>query len=165
MSPCSPPWPRSQSAPWTWLGRYDDAARHLGEARGLAERFGGDWLAAGSQVQMGILDVLRARLDEARALLAGAMDLGLAARRTPFVTMCLSGYAQLALADGDPDPATLLEGAADGLRRRIGLPARPHLRRVEPDLVARLHQRLGSSRFDQAFAAGSSSHSETQWPS
>src|SRR5262249_56526302 len=29
------------------LGRYDDALRHLREARDLAERIGGGWLAAG----------------------------------------------------------------------------------------------------------------------
>jgi hypothetical protein len=40
-------------------------------------------------------------------------------RSTPFVTLCLAGYAQLAFADGDPDRAALLEGAAEGLRRRF----------------------------------------------
>jgi predicted ATPase len=137
------------------LGRYDDALPDLREARDLAERVGGDWLAAGSRVGLGILAVLRGRLDEARALLDEALDGSLAARSTPFVTLCLAGYAQLAFADGDPDRAALLEGAAEGLRRRVGLPAWPHLRRVEADLVARLHQRLGGSRFDQAFSAGS----------
>ena len=66
----------------TALGRYDDALRHLREARDLAERFGGDWLAAGSRVQLGILAVVRGRLDEARPLLDEALDLSLAARST-----------------------------------------------------------------------------------
>jgi predicted ATPase len=137
------------------LHRYDDALRHLHEAHELAEQVGGDWLAAGPRVQLGILAVLQGRLDDARALLDAALDLSLAARSTPFVTLCLVGHAQLALARGDLDQAALLEGAAEGLRRRVGLPAWPHLRRVEADLVARLQQRLGSSRFDRAFAAGS----------
>ena len=120
------------------LSRYDDALPHLREARDLAERIGGDWLAAGPRVQLGILAVLRGRLDEARPLLAEALDLSMAARSTPFfVTLCLAGYAQLAFADGDPDRAALLEGAAEGLRRRVGLLAWPHLRRVEGELVAR----------------------------
>jgi hypothetical protein len=106
-------------------------------------------------VQLGILAVLRGSLDEARPLLDEALDLSLAARSTPFVTQCLAGYAQLAFADGDPDRAALLEGAAEGLRRRVGLPAWPHLRRVEGDLVAGLRHRLDGSRFDQAFSAGS----------
>ena len=137
------------------LGRYDDALPHLREARDLAERIGGDWLAAGPRVQLGILAVLRGRLDEARPLLDEALDLSMAARSTPFVTLCLAGYAQLAFAEGDPDRAALLEGAAEGLRRRVGLPAWPHLRRVEGELVARVRHRLGGSRFDQAFSAGS----------
>ena len=137
------------------LGRYDDALRYLREARDLADRCGGDWFAAGSRVQLGILAVLRGRLDEARALLDEALDLSLAARSTRFVTLCLAGYARLALAEGDPERAARLKGAAEGLRRRVGLPAWPHLRRVEADLVAQVRQRLGAGRFDQASTAGS----------
>ena len=137
------------------LGRYDDALRYLREARDLAEVCGGDWFLAGSRVQLGILAALRDRLDEARALLDEALDLSLAARSTRFVTLCLAGYARLALAEGDPERAALLKGAGEGLRRRVGLPAWPHLRRVEADLVAQVRQRLGAGRFDQAFTAGS----------
>jgi ATP/maltotriose-dependent transcriptional regulator MalT len=137
------------------LGRYDDALGRLRETRDLAERVGGAWLAAGSRVQLGILGVLRGRLDEARALLEDALDRSLAARSTPFATLCLSGYAQLAFAEGDPERAARLEGAAEGLRRRVGLRAWPHLRRVEADLVAKIRQRLGGSQFDRAFSAGS----------
>jgi tetratricopeptide (TPR) repeat protein len=137
------------------LGRYDDALPHLLSARDLAERTGGDWLAAGPRVQLGILAVLRGKLDEARTLLDEALDLSLAARSTEFVTLCLAGYAWLAFSDGDPGQAARLEGAAEGLRRRVGLAAWPHLRAVETDLVAQVRQRLGAARFDQAFAVGS----------
>jgi predicted ATPase len=137
------------------LGRYDDALPHLREARDLVDLPRGDWLAAGSRVQLGILAVLRGSLDEARALLEEALDLSLTARSTTFVTLCLAGYAWLAFADGDPERAAMLEGAAEGLRRRVGLRAWPHLRRVEADLVAQVRQRLGAARFDRVFAAGS----------
>ena len=137
------------------LGRYDDALCYLREARELAEVCGGDWFAAGSRVQLGILAALRGRLDEARALLDEALDLSLAARSTRFVTLCLAGYARLALAEGDPERAARLKGAAEGLRQRVGLPAWPHLRKVEAELVAQVRQRLGAGRFDQAFTAGS----------
>jgi tetratricopeptide (TPR) repeat protein len=137
------------------LGRYDDALRDLREARDLAERVGGDWLAAGARVQLGILDVVRGSLDEARPLLEEALDLSLAARSTSFVTLCLAGYAWLAFADGDPGRAALLGGAAEGLRRRVGLSAWPHLRKLEVELVAQVRHTLGAARFDRAFSAGS----------
>ena len=110
-------------------------------------------------MQLGILAVLQGRLDEARALLEEALDLSLAARSTQFVALCLAGYAWLAFADGDLERAARLEGAAEGLRRRVGLPAWPHLRKVEAELVAQVRQRLGAGRFDQAFSAGSGSPS------
>jgi predicted ATPase len=135
------------------LGRYDDALGHLREVRDLAERSGGARLAL-SRVQLGILAVLRGGLDEARALLEEALERSLAARSW-FVTLCLAGYAQLALAEGDPQRAARLEGAAEGLRRRVGLSAWPPLRRMEADLVAQIRQRLGAGQFDQAFSAGS----------
>ena len=71
------------------------------------------------------------------------------------MTLCLTGYARLAFADGDPDRAALLEGAADGLRRRVGLSAWLHARQADAEFVAQVRQRLGGSRFDQAFSAGS----------
>lgn len=79
----------------------------------------------------------------------------LAGRSTPFVTLCLAAQAWLALAEGNPERAALLEGAAEGLRRRVGPPKWPLLRRVEADLVAQVRERLGAGQFDQAFSAGS----------
>jgi tetratricopeptide (TPR) repeat protein len=139
----------------TALGRYDDALDHLREARDLAQRSGGDWIAALPRVQLGILAVLRGRPEEARTLLEESLDRILAVRSTAFVTLRLAGYAWLALADGDPERAARLEGAADGLRRRVGLRAWPYLRRVEAQLVDRVRQQLGAARFDQEFSAGS----------
>lgn len=63
-------------------------------------------------------------------------------------------YALLAFADGDPKRAALLQGAADGLRRRFGLPAWPHIRRAEAKLAAQIRHRLGVDQFDQVFSAG-----------
>jgi hypothetical protein len=106
-------------------------------------------------VQLGTLAVLRGRLDEARALLEEALDLSLAARSTPFVRLCLASYAWLALAEGDPERAARLKGAAEGLRQRVGLPAWPDLRRLEEELVAQIRQKLSAAEFDQAFSADS----------
>jgi predicted ATPase len=136
-------------------GRDDDAVRDLSEARELADRFSNHWLGTWSRVQLGTLDVLRGRLEEARKLLDQALDLSLAARSTPFVTLCLAAQARLAFGEGDPERTALLEGAADGLRRRVGLRAWPMLRPTETELMAQLRQALGADRFDQAFSAGS----------
>jgi hypothetical protein len=71
------------------------------------------------------------------------------------VTLCLAAYARLAFAEGDPEQAARLEGAAQGLRQRVGLGAWPHARRVEADLVDQARNRLGAARFGQAYSAGS----------
>jgi tetratricopeptide (TPR) repeat protein len=137
------------------VGRDEDAVRDLTQARELADQFSYHWLATWSRVQLGTLDVLRGRLEEARELLDEALDLSLAARSTPFVTLCLAAHARLAFGEGDPERTALLEGAADGLRRRVGLRAWPMLRPTETELMAQLRQALGADRFDQAFSAGS----------
>jgi tetratricopeptide (TPR) repeat protein len=140
----------------TAVGRYDDALRHLREARDLAEESDSAWLtAAGSRVQLAILDIAGSRLEEARALLDEALNLSLAAHSTPFVTLSLAAYARLAFAEGDPERAAMLAGAAAGLRQRVGLRAWPMLRRGEAALTAQARRALGADRFDQAFNAGS----------
>jgi hypothetical protein len=135
-------------------GRYDDAHRHLTEARAMAERFGYAWLATFTQVQLGTLAVARGRLDEARALLDEGLAVSLAAYGTQNVTLALDAFALLAFADGDLERAALLAGAVDGLRRRTGRAVWPAVREQEADLAARIRQALGADRFDQAYAAG-----------
>jgi predicted ATPase len=137
------------------IGRDDDAVRHLSQARELADRFGYHWLGIWSRVQLGTLDALRGRLDQARNLLDEALDLSLATRSTSFVALCLAAHARLAIGQGDLEQTALLEGAADGLRRRAGLRAWPMLRPTETELLARLRQALGADRLDQVFSDGS----------
>jgi predicted ATPase len=137
------------------VGRYDDALRRLTEARELAERFDNAWLAAWPRVQLGILAVVRGRLNEARAQLDQGLDRSLAAHSTLLVSLCLVGFARLALVEGDPERAARLAGAADGLRRRVALRAWPMVRRGEAELVAQVRQAVGADRFDQVYAAGS----------
>ena len=95
------------------------------------------------------------RLDEARLQLDQALDLSLAARNAPFVTLCLAAHARLAFAEDDLERTAMLEGAADGLHRRLGLRTWPMLRPTETELMAQLRRGLGADRFDQAFLAGS----------
>jgi tetratricopeptide (TPR) repeat protein len=66
----------------TTVGRYDDALRHLTEARDLAVRLDNAWLTATSQVLLGALALVQGRLEDAQALLEEALGLSLAARST-----------------------------------------------------------------------------------
>jgi ATP/maltotriose-dependent transcriptional regulator MalT len=95
----------------TAMGRHDAALGHLREARALAERFDHAGLSAWSQVQLGILALVRGRLEEARALLDEGLELSLATRSTRNVTLCLTAFAQLAFVEGDGERAAPLAGA------------------------------------------------------
>jgi predicted ATPase/class 3 adenylate cyclase len=138
----------------TTVGRHDDAQRHLREAHDLGKRFDDAWMAAWSRVQLGTLAIARGRLEEARALLEEALELSLAAHSTRSVTLCLAGFARLALVEGDAERAALLAGAAEGLRRRVGLRSLVVLRPGEAELVAQVRRTLGADRFEEVFAAG-----------
>jgi predicted ATPase/class 3 adenylate cyclase len=137
------------------LGRHDGALQHLAVMGELADRFGYTWLTASARFQLGALAVVQGRLDEARELLDEALDLSLAIRITRNVTLCLAAFAQLAFAEGDPERAAVLAGAAEGLRDRAGFSTWPTLRRSETEFAAQIRQALGDDRFGQAFAAGS----------
>jgi predicted ATPase len=139
----------------TTVGHYDDALRHLSEMRDLAGRLGNPWLAAVSRVYLGILAVAQGRPEEARPPMDEGLDLSLAAHSTRSVTLCLIAFARLASVEGDPERAALLAGAAEGLRRRVGLQPWPLMRRGEAELVAQVRQALDADRFDESYAAGS----------
>jgi predicted ATPase len=139
----------------TAMGRHDDARGHLTEVSNLAGRFDNPWLAAVSRIQLSTLAVVQGRLEEARDLIDEALDWSLAARSTRSVSMCLAAFAQLALAHGDAERAALAAGAAEGLRRRVGLHTWPMQRPGWTELVAQIRQALGPDRSDQMYAAGS----------
>jgi predicted ATPase len=138
----------------TAVGRHDAALGHLREARVLAERFDHAGLSAWSQVQLGILALVRGRPEEARALLDEGLELSLAARSTRNLTLCLAAFAQLAFVEGDGERAALLAGAAEGLRQRVGLRAWPLQRQGEAQMVAQIRQALDQDRFEEVFDAG-----------
>jgi hypothetical protein len=98
---------------------------------------------------------MQGRLDEGHALLEQALGLSLARHTTPLLTLCLGAFGRLALAEGEVVRASILAGAADGLRRRAGVRAWPMQRRPETELVAELRQALAVDAFERAFATGS----------
>ena len=159
---------RSQDEPlWTALaagslgsmetsaGRFDDALGHLMVARELGKRFESSWLTAWSLVQMGTAAILRSRLDQARELLDDALSRSIEAHSTRSVTLCLIAFARLALAEGDPEQAALLAGAAEGLQLRVGLRAWPMLRQGDAELVDQIRRAQDPDRFSKMSEAGS----------
>jgi len=136
------------------IGRLDDALRHLEEVRELDEQLDIKWFGF-SWSQMGTLAILQGRLDDARTLLDDGLTMSLNADSTVGVTLSLAGFARLALVEGAPDRAAVAFGAAEGLRRRVGLRVWPTLRRGEADLVDQLEHALGADRFEKALATGS----------
>jgi predicted ATPase/class 3 adenylate cyclase len=139
----------------TALGHPDSARQHLRVMRELADRNDYAWLTAISHLQLGTLAVAQGRLKEARKQMDEALELSLAIRIIRNVIRCLAAFAQLAFAEGDPERAALLAGAAEGLRRRAGVSTWPPVRRSEVELAAQIRQALGDDRFGQVFAAGS----------
>jgi hypothetical protein len=71
------------------------------------------------------------------------------------VTLCLAAFARLAIASGTPDRAAVTLGAAEGLRRRVGIRVWPTERRSEAELVEQLKHALGANQFEEAFTTGS----------
>jgi tetratricopeptide (TPR) repeat protein len=141
----------------TAMGRLEAALGHLREARALAERFDHAGLSAWSQVQLGLLALVRGRPEEARALLDEGLELSLATHSTRNVTLCLTAFAQLAFVQGEGERAALLAGAAEGLRQRVGLRAWPLEREGEPRWwlkSGRRWARTGSTR-SSPLASGS----------
>lgn len=114
-------------------GGHRVASSGVHAAHDLSDRFGYTWLAAWSRVQLGTLDVAGGQLAEARALLDEALDLSLAIHINRNMVLCLVAFARLAFAEGDPEQAALLAGAAAGLRQRARRRAWPVLRRGEAD--------------------------------
>jgi hypothetical protein len=139
----------------TSAGRCDDAVRHLREIRDLADQFDSAWLAAWSRVQLGTVAVPQGWLDQARELLDDALTRSVEAHSTRSVTLSLIAFARLAFAEGDPEQAALLAGAAGGLQRRVGLRPWPMLRQGEAELTGQIRQAQDPDRFTKMTQAGS----------
>ena len=138
------------------LGRDEAARVHLAEASELGQKLGNHWLQSSARTQLASLAVRGGQFDEARTLLedsvAASEDRALS---TQTLTFSLVALARLALAQRDAARAATALGAADGLRKVVGLRAWPSMRRAESDLSERVAQELDPGAFKSAFAAGS----------
>ncbi|GAA1422488.1 DUF4062 domain-containing protein [Catellatospora coxensis] len=136
------------------LGRYDDAGQHLAEADGLARRIDNAWLTSWACAQRGVLSVLRGQATQARPLLEEGLRLSLQINNARSLSLCLAGFTQLAMVEGDFVRAAVLGCAADGLRDRTGIQLWPMLRRHRADRRERIRAALGDERFDRLCAFG-----------
>ena len=136
------------------IGRLDDAQPHLRQVRELSRQFDKAWLSV-SWSQDATIAIMQGRLEDARALLDDGLTMSLEVDSNVGVTHCLAAFARLAFASGNPQRAAITMGAAEGLRRRVGIRAWPTLRRSEAELGSQIEQTMGSDGFDQAFTAGS----------
>ncbi len=136
------------------VGRHDDALRHLTQVREQGEQFDTAW-PTGAWAHLGTLAVMQGRLDDARAVLGEGLTMSLNAESTLGITLSLEALARLAFAEGTPDRAAVILGAAEGLRRRAGLQLWTRQRKGQAELVEQLEHALGTDRFGEAFNTGS----------
>jgi predicted ATPase len=113
------------------------------------------FLRAISRALLGNVAVLQGRLEEGHRILDEGLPLSPGANSIRAATQFLTGYSRLALANGDAQRAAYLAGAAEGLRRRVGLRPWPMQRQGVADLIGQIGEALGSDRFDDVFTEGS----------
>jgi hypothetical protein len=113
---------------------------------GAGERLDNAFVTAGSRVQLGTLALERGQVDAARDLLDEELELSVATNSTQTLTLCFVAFARLAVAEGEPERAALVAGAAQGLRQRAGLREWPTQRQRDADLIRRIGDVLGAPR-------------------
>jgi hypothetical protein len=135
------------------LDQHDAGRTHLTEARDLGRQFGNRWLECTALTQLGWLAVKVGDHDHARTLLVESVAPGDTAElSTQALTFSLVAAAALAQAQGDASHAARALGAADALRKQVGLAAWPSMRRNETDLVTRVTQTLDPDLYERLFA-------------
>jgi len=137
------------------VGHCDDALVHLRQFRDVADGFDSAWLDAWSRMQLATVAIMQGKLDQGHELLDEALALGEQAHSTRSVTLCLIAFARLALAEGDPEQAAMLAGAAEGMRRRVGLRSWPMVRQSEAELIEQIRNGLDPARFSKMTEVGS----------
>jgi predicted ATPase len=137
------------------VGRVDAARSHLTDVKDAGDDYHNVFLASGGRAQLAWLAVTTGDLDDARALLAEAIDVPDDDELTTHpLSFCLVSLAKLRLAEGEPDAAAVAMGAADGVRERAGVRGWSTTRPYEAELVAELKEVLGETRADIGFARG-----------
>jgi tetratricopeptide (TPR) repeat protein len=118
--------------------------REIGDKRGMAV----------SLVNLGPLACKEHNYAAARSCLADCLTLCLALGEKHLTAYALEGCAGLATAQEQPERATGLYGASDGLRAVIGAPRPPNGREEADRGPCRPARHLGEAAFESAWSAG-----------
>jgi predicted ATPase/DNA-binding CsgD family transcriptional regulator len=130
-------------------GEVQAARAHLQEASTLADNLGYQILAAGLLQNLGFVDLLDADPLSARRHFTDCLDSARITGVRTYVHAALLGLAVAAGADGDPDVAATLHGAADEHCEQAGRP----FETIEAGLRDRDHAQLRATIGDAAFGA------------
>jgi len=107
------------------LGEFASARVHLEEAAVFWEQMRSSAGRAQMLAAVGRLAIAESKLDEAGRALTESLRLRRAMSDSVGVVDSLEGIASLVAASGDVDEATVLQGAAEAERQRIGVPMSP----------------------------------------
>jgi predicted ATPase len=137
------------------IGGSLEEARSLAlEALEIGERIENLALIGPAKVSLGAIEVMAGHIRAGRQLLEEGARLTLESKDTQRLTLALAGLAALALAEGDPRRAALTLGAAEGLRRRVGLRFWPIVLDGEAALLRRVEQELDQEELTCLLAEG-----------
>jgi predicted ATPase len=135
-------------------GLLDEARSLAIEALEIGRRIENREVIGPAQVSLGAIEVMAGRLEEGRPLLEMGARLTLESKDTQRLTLALAGLAALALAEGEPQRAALALGAAEGLRRRVGLRFWPIVLDGESVLLRRVEEALDQDEIKRVLAEG-----------
>lgn len=118
--------------PQMQLGRLEEARRHLEEAAALFREAGDDTMALITDGLLGVCFRLEGDLTGARRSYVDVLVRTNRARANTFITLPLQALADLALLEGDPERAVILDAAQAGVAERFGGTPSLNWTKVEP---------------------------------
>ncbi len=139
---------------YTFAGDYDKALPLFEESIGLMRSAGDRWGLAYVLASNAYFMLRQGKLDEARQMLDESLTLACGVASTTGITIALIGYAGLATAEGDPQRAARLFGAADGLLESLNVQSGPTENVMHNAYLAITRAQLDESVYDKCYAEG-----------
>jgi predicted ATPase/class 3 adenylate cyclase len=143
------------SLPEMQLRNLEEATSHLKEATAMFRRAGDESLTLIAEGLQGVCARLKGDLIDARRRYVDVLVRGERAGADMALTLPLAALADLALLEGDPERATVLEAAHAKVAERLG--GTPSFRLLGiPDVLERARAELDADRYEAAVARGRS---------